>query len=164
MLIKRTIPLAKGKIRAAWGFVKAQLTRDGTDLSRYVKTWQLAEGNDVDDIEPAAWTVDLFPLIRVEMDTGSTQWFNQVTTRAMIDYTISCAIEGTDQGDATDLFEAIIRQLYPGDGSLYAALKTVQVMSYSVTAAGVTRKKYADGRGQVFDIKISLNHELRTQV
>ncbi len=164
MLIKRTVPLPRGKISTAWGFVKAQLTRDGTDLARYVKTWQLGEGSDTDDIEPAAWTIDLFPLIRVEMGTGSTQWFNQVTTRAMVDYTLTVAMEGTRQGDATDVFEAIVRQLYPGDQSLYALLKSVNVMSYSVTAAGVSRQKYADGRGQVFDVKISLNHEIRTQV
>lgn len=163
MIQRRTThPLPRGNIRKAWGLVKAQLRKPGP-LSRYVNTWQLFENDDTSDVPPSAWTLEMLPVLRLELDGAQVQWFNEVTQKTHVNYLFSFGIVGNDPGDLADFFEAFAAAIYPADKSLYGALKPFGVMSYSITGNGLKHVAYPDGRGMAASFSLTLLHELRTQ-
>jgi hypothetical protein len=156
--------LEHGVIRKCKDIVVKHLMIPGTSLERYVKTWQIAVGRDIDNIQPEDWNIGMFPVFKLELQSGSSGWFNEVTQKTHIDYTLMLGTEGTDEGDGTDFFEAVVDRLYPGDMSLFHRIKPLGVMSYTITGVGVSRYRYPDDeQGQVTYARLTFLHELRTK-
>ncbi len=164
MQLKQSAKPVRGQLRGIWDALRAQLRQDGSELARCVRTYQLCEGKDVDLIEPAAWELALFPVLRLDLEGGGGGWQNQATTKFTMRARITLGIRDTDQGDALDWWECVVNQLYPGDRSLYDALYACGVRSYTLTDPAVAGKKYSDGLGQVISGQLSLHVEIRTKV
>jgi hypothetical protein len=162
----RFIP-PKGNIRQAKALIKAQLTRPNSNIDRYCSYWQfnegIVEGKQIDSVEINHWNVDVFPILRMEASGGPTQWYNEVTQKTQITLSLTLGLEGTNQDDATDFFEMVVAQLYPGDRSLYDKLKPLGIMSYSIIGTGITTQKFPDGTGQIVTAHLAMLYELRTK-
>lgn len=163
MYQKRTVPIPAGKISQGLEVVKAFLKTPGTDLMRFVNLWQLMDGKDTDDIPAEQWTLDQMPALRLEIEGGPAGWFNQVTQKTHVNYLITLGVAGLTQGSGTDFFELVAARLYPGDQSLYAQLKPLGVMSYTIAGTGFEPVKRPDGRAQIVRMRLTLNQEIRTQ-
>lgn len=154
----------QGTRRRIWDALKAQLTREGTDLVKLVRTWQLGEGDRNDSTLPADWVAAMLPAFRLELEGAQGAWQNQAATKCVMTAAITLGIKGTNQGDALDWWEVVERALYPGDGSFLATLNLLGVNAYTITQAGITRATYANDNGTVITGRITINHEIRTKV
>jgi hypothetical protein len=157
--------LPHGKIRKCRDFVKQHLRRPHSDLDRFITTWQMGDGSgnqDINKILPDKWYVDLFPIFRMELGGSEATWINEVTQRFWLMYNITLGVEGVDDGDGTDFWEAVVAHMYPGDLSVYKALKPFGVMSYSVDLMAVTPQQYADQTGFIVQGRLRMNFEFRT--
>ncbi len=162
-LIRPHVALPKDNRRKVWDILRAYLQADGSELKRFIRTWQLGDGSKDDLIDPAVWTSSLFPLFRLRFEGAAGQWRNEVTTKAPIDLVITLGIPGGDQGDAIDVWAAVERRFFPGNKDLYAQWKPLGVVAYSISQPGITPKVYADGLAQVVTGRVRLEHEYRTQ-
>jgi len=164
-LIRATPPLPAGRFSKALDLVAAHLKSPGTDLARYVKTWQFGRGEDYELIDPGDWTTEHFPALRLDIEGGGAGWLNQVTSRTAAQYRITLGLDGSDCRHALDFWEAVVSRLYPGDNSLYSKLKDpgVSVFSYTVTLAALKRSDYEGGTGQICEGVLTLNTEFPTK-
>jgi hypothetical protein len=153
-----------GKIGKALEAVKAHLRTPGTDLYRGVNLWQLQDGLDTDDIQPADWTLEQLPALRLDIQGGPADWFNQVTSKTHVSYAITLGVQGVNPSAGTDFFEVLVSRLWPGDGSLHKALKPLGVMSYSIVGTGFEPITKPSGRAQIVHSRFTLYHEIHTQV
>jgi hypothetical protein len=163
--IRSNFRLKHGTIRKVWEHVKDHLQTRNTDLHRFVNTWQMLDGSDeaLDNLDPDEWNIDMFPVFRLELEGGDAQWFNEVTQKTNISYKVVLGVEGYNQGDATDYWQAVIDRMYVGDLSFYHKIKQLGVMSYSINLMGVTRRRFGESQGQLVVGRFILNHELRTK-
>jgi hypothetical protein len=148
-----------------WMTVKEHLMLHNTDLSRFVKTWQMADGDHLGDVNPEDWTPNMFPVFRLELDeAGEGMWYNEVTQRTLVAFNFMLGLANTNHGRALDFFHAVIERMYPGDLVLYHKLKTYGVMSYTVKASGIRRTRFSgDLLGQIVQGRIDFNFEFRTK-
>jgi hypothetical protein len=161
--LKPHIPLPKDNRHKVWDVLRAYLAADGTELKRWVKTWQLADGDAADLVEPESWAISLFPLFRLRFEGNAGQWRNEVTSKSPLDLVVTLGLPGNAVGDVFDAWAAVERRFFPGDKSLYAQVKPLGVVAYSISQPGITAKSYQDGRGQVVTGRVRLEYEFRTQ-
>lgn len=147
-----------------WNAITTYVTKPGSELSRFVKTFQLGLGRDVDGIDPTAWAADMMPLIRLDLVGGPAQPFNQATTKSMVGVNVTVAIVGTNTGSLTDFWECFVDHIHPVDDSLYQLLKPLQVMHYSIGSPAFTPTIYSDTKGMTATGQIRLNYEFKTRI
>jgi hypothetical protein len=136
--------------------------RPGTNsiLDDCIRLWQVGDGAETDVTEVADWQPDQLPALRLEMTGSSGQWQNQANQRFEMLAAITLGVPGTDQGDVLDLWEAMERQLFPGDQTFYGKLELLRCNGFSVSLAGVSRRLYGSAVGQVVHGAIQLYHEI----
>ncbi len=136
---------------------------DGTDLARWVRTWQLQDGASADQIEPEMFTASLFPLFRMRLEGAPGVWRNEVTTKGPLELAITLGLCGNRVEDVLNAWGTFERRIFPGDASLYRIIKPMGVVAYSITQPAVTVKHYTDGNAQLVNGRIRLEYEFRTQ-
>lgn len=157
--------LPDGVFSRARELIKAQLQTPGTAFFNYVRTWSFMDGLEIDNINPTEWTLDLFPLFRMEVIGTEAYWQNQVTQTTDMVYVLTFVLEGTDQRRMMNFFEAAFGRIYPCDPELafYKSLKQFGVMSYTIALLGITQERYQDQPAQLAQARLTFKQEFRTR-
>lgn len=163
--LRPTYELPESNLTKVFYIVKDHLMLNNTNLARFVKTWQMPEGDSMGDISPEEWTQPMFPILRLEMEqAGEGMWYNEVTQRNILTYSFILGLNNTNHGRALDFFNAVIERMYPGDLTFYHKLKPLGIMSYTVKSSGINRTRFAgDIKGQLVRGRIDFNFEFRTR-
>lgn len=152
-----------GKIRSITNVVRDALRRSAA-LRGVVKTWQLAEGSDTDDILPGRWAVELFPALRLDIEGIGGGYKNQANQQSTIILVVTLGVPGTDPRDASDFWEMVVAVLFPCDGSLLDLFAPLGVFGYAIDGPAVSQTVvYPDGAGQVVTGRVSFPFEYRAK-
>ena len=161
-----TQPLPQRNFSKVWNTLTTHVSKTGTELSRFVRTFQLGLGRDVDNVDPSKWVAEMVPLLRLDLVGGASEGFNQATSKTMTAVNVTLAIVGTNVGSIADFWEAFVAHLYPGtsDRTFYSAMYALQVMHYSVSQPAFSPVVYSDTQGIQATGRITMNYEFSTRI
>jgi hypothetical protein len=152
--------LPKTNRRKAWERTLDVLTKDGTDLKAFVRTWQLCRN---DDNPYQEWTVDMLPAVRVMVVGGASKPSAESLLKGTLLLNFQLGLKGTNAGDMIDFWGAIEAVLFPGGPYLLNLLNPFGVFATSVSQPAISSKLY-DGkvRGQYAEGQLILGIQTTT--